>query len=182
VAEKFISLTLQQACGACLSIICIVAGATYTITKLATDSYVGVLLLQTSQLDRRVQELQQQVVRNSGAPSKDRHEEETLDLIFVEPRADAKVDQFTDVLFSLKGKIPTGYQPILVVRDPLGQYWSWGPSTGGRIPRVQMGVTTDSGQRLEIGVIITNADMPRGRPIPELPRNIFYKSINVVRN
>ena len=97
------------------------------------------------------------------------------------PSDGSRVSNFIDVNYSLNGDLPSGYQAILVVRDPIGQYWSWGSSSSGRHYRVQIGTAADSGSEFEIGVLITNQEFPLGRPRQNLPGGIAYESITVRR-
>jgi hypothetical protein len=91
------------------------------------------------------------------------------------------VDQFTDLEYAVHGAIPDGYAAVAFVRDPLGQYWSFGPAAQGMAKRVQIGVK--DGQRLpfEIGVWITKEDVPRGEPYNDPPRALRSASVRVVR-
>jgi hypothetical protein len=97
------------------------------------------------------------------------------------PSNGSKVPNFIDVAYSLNGDLPSGYKAILVVRDPIGQYWSWGSSSSGRHYRVQIGTSVDSGREFEIGVLITNQEFPLGKPRQKLPGGIAYESITVRR-
>jgi hypothetical protein len=103
-----------------------------------------------------------------------------LKVTFLEPPDGAIVDPFDTVRYTISGEVPSGYTPILVVRDPLGQFWSWG-SSSSHTHGVQFGVADDSGQQFDIGVLITDQEFPLNSPRRDLPRNIHYESISVRR-
>jgi len=169
-----------------------VAGATSWISKLATDSYISALQLQVALLDGRVRELQQQTVsediaiaRQNGRvpPSTEAlANNSTAKVIFKQPTDGAKVNQFTDVEYSVVGPLPKGYRPVLFVRDHLGQYWCWGTAPSGRHPHTQIGVATDSGQQFEIGVLITKERVSFGQVALGLPEGLSYQLVRVTRN
>ncbi len=91
------------------------------------------------------------------------------------------VGQYVNVAYSLQGAIPAGYQAVLLIRDPLGQYWSWGSSAAMRHARVQVGMPEDTGRDFEIGVLVTNREVPLGMPMQVLPEHIGFRSIVVKR-
>ena len=104
-----------------------------------------------------------------------------LQVNFIRPRSGAIVPIWTDVIYSINGEIPIGYHGTLLVRDPIGQYWSWGASTTQEHSRVQIGVKKDSGENFSIGVLVTNLDLPMSKPTRNLPAGICYDSISVTR-
>ena len=166
-----------------------VAGATFQLTRLATDSQVAALQLRVATLDGRIRELQaalgqrpameadraRQLVINSASP-------EPVSATFLHPSDGATVPMFVDVAFSLSGQLPPGHSVYLFVRDPIGQYWSWGSVLSGRYPRVQLGVSSDSGQHFMIGVLVTDKSFPIGSPTHQLPAGITPASITVTRD
>lgn len=97
------------------------------------------------------------------------------------PQNGDMVSQFSDVEYRLKGELPEGYEPVLLIRDPLGQYWSWGITPSGSRKRVQFGVAEDSGREFEVGILITNVEIPLGQPTQILPKGIVYESVVVKR-
>lgn len=153
------------------------------MTRLAFESELRALQSQATQLEQRVRELQEEVNRSraTSLPPPGEGSEAHLTVSFVAPSDNSTVDQFVDVEFTLTGRLPAGYSPTVVVRDSLGQYWSWGPAPSGRMPRVQIGLAADTGQRFKIGVLVIDSRLPSGKPIPDLPRGLLYKEITVVR-
>ena len=107
--------------------------------------------------------------------------EQRPSVTFRQPKNGAQVPQFVDVEYAIVGTVPTSYRAILVVRDPLGQYWSWGTSTSGRHVRVQIGVAEDCGRQFEIGVLVTDRGLPFGQSLRVLPEGIAYEIISVTR-
>jgi hypothetical protein len=103
-----------------------------------------------------------------------------LEVNTLRPHDGDLVDQFTDVVYELVGRTPAGSHATVLVRDPLGQYWSWGPSSSGEHNLVQLGMPADHGRKFQIGVLITSEDVPRGVPTDVLPRGVF-RSISVTR-
>lgn len=97
------------------------------------------------------------------------------------PKNNEEVKQFTDVKFHVNGHLPNGYKPILLIRDPLGQYWSWGASITGRRKRVQIGMPEDYGKEFEIVILITDKTIPLGKPTQLLPPGFYYESVIVIR-
>jgi hypothetical protein len=91
------------------------------------------------------------------------------------------VDQFTDMMFDVSGRVPAGYTPIAYVRDPLRQYWSFGSIAAKTPKRVQVGTQDDRRGEFEIGVWITNQDPRPGAPFVDPPANIGHASSTVVR-
>jgi hypothetical protein len=91
------------------------------------------------------------------------------------------VEKFITVRFAIQGSLPARVRPLLVVRDPLGQWWSWGISKTDTFEKIQIGIDRDSGDSFEIRVILTDEDFPRDQPRPNLPRSIGSDSVIVVR-
>jgi hypothetical protein len=71
-------------------------------------------------------------------------------IVFVRPSAGDLVSLFADVEYEVRRPIPKGYRALLLVRDPLGQYWSWGSAPSGTRRRVQFGVLDDTGKDYEV--------------------------------
>lgn len=99
---------------------------------------------------------------------------------FVRPRQGDRVPQFADVEYRVNGSIPHGYREVLLVQDPLGQYWSWGTPIG-RQRRVQIGVAEDRGRQFILIILITRQEIPKGTPYQNLPHGIYHSSITVIR-
>lgn len=104
----------------------------------------------------------------------------TLRIEFIRPQNSERVPQFTDVEYRVDGSIPQGYIEVLLVQDPLGQYWSWETPTGHR-RTVQIGVSEDRDKEFILIVLITNQQIPKGIPYQSLPQGIYHKSITVIR-
>lgn len=102
-------------------------------------------------------------------------------LAFNSPVDGAMVPQYVKVNYSLAGKIPNGTNIILVVRDPLGQYWSWGKLKSEESVQVQLGVHRDKGATFQILLMVTNQDFPVNQPRQVLPEHVFLHSISVIR-
>jgi hypothetical protein len=191
--DELVHITLTQMIAAAFALIVTVGGSTFAIVRLATDSQVKALQLQAAQLDTRVRELQAELQRrqrsesstgrsgNDSTTSTSSAAKEELSIVLKAPVAESEVPQFVDVWYSVLGKVPSGYVPMLFVKDPLGQYWSWGSSSSGFHPRVQLGVATDGGRRFEIGVLVTREKVLPNRSMITLPSGILYEAITVKR-
>jgi hypothetical protein len=121
---------------------------------------------------------QKETGRKSGRPA---FKDKDIDIIFNLPKNGDTVPQFSDVEYELKGQLPKGYIPVLYIRDPLGQHWSWGVTYSGSRKRVQYGVLESSGEEFEVGILITNTETPFGQPMRILPKGIAYESVVVKR-
>lgn len=98
---------------------------------------------------------------------------------FIAPNDGDSVGTFTEVSYS-GGAMPRGFHRELLVRDPLGQYWAWGPLAQGEHRRVQVGTDDNSGASFEIGLLTTSEYIPPGRPIQVRPEG-DYVSVTVTR-
>ncbi|MFZ5876477.1 MAG: hypothetical protein ACOYXU_08720 [Nitrospirota bacterium] len=105
----------------------------------------------------------------------------SLSVQFLKPKNGDTVLQFSDITYKIEGVLPPGYQGVLLVRDPRGQYWSWGTSSSGKYPHVQFGVVEDTGHEFEVGILITTEDIPIGRPTVARPAGLLYQHIMVTR-
>jgi hypothetical protein len=97
------------------------------------------------------------------------------------PKSGQLVEHLEEVDFVVQGDVPDGFKPVLVVRDPQGQWWSWGSDKTGRFPKVQFGRASDEGESYEVRVILTKAETPRGHVMTNLPRFIASDSAIVIR-
>ncbi len=191
-------LTLPRLIAGAFLLVTTVSGATFAVTKLATDSHICAVQLQNAMLDNRVRELEAELgqLQATQEPEDGKAQPYTQEtsveptpspgagevaVTFESPTAGSAVPQFVDVKYSVKGKVPVGCRAILFVRDPLGQYWSWGSASGGYHPRVQLGVATDGGRPFELGVLVTRTDVQLGKPLTALPSGNAYGSIVVKR-
>ena len=101
-------------------------------------------------------------------------------VVFLEPRDGSLVDQFVDVVYRVDGPRASGKPALLLVRDPLGQYWAWGTISAGEHRRVQLGGPDDGGERFEIGLVLTTETIPRGVPTQQRPQGEYF-SVSVTR-
>ena len=186
------NISWQQLLAGAFALVLAVAGATFAIVKLATDNYVSVLQLQTVQLDSRVRQLQERLdvvlSTHEGSagvsapvPEQAPSDRRPISISFKQPMDAAQVADFIDVEYSVVGDLPGGSHPVLFVKDPLGQYWSWGTSRTGRHIGVQIGVATDKGRQFEVLVLVTNQDVAFGQVSRALPESVVEASITVTR-
>jgi hypothetical protein len=181
------TFTAAQLLAGALALITATAGSTFAIVRLATESHSSALQLQAAQLDTRVRELQAEIQRrqlvtvpaasNSTEPPPDAG----LSVALRSPQAESEVPQFIDVRYDVRGPMPAGYNALLIVKDPLGQYWSFGSSQTGVQSQVQIGLASDEGRRFEVGVLITREKVPTNRPLTTLPSALIYESVHVKR-
>lgn len=167
-----------------------VAGGSFTVCKFAKDGEVAEYRLRIGSLERRVQELEKRLELCLKASNRQTVNKQTrisnpvINAPFVkiiEPKSGSLVEKFNTIRFSVHGSLPTGVQPLLLVRDPLGQWWSWGKSNTGEFSRVQIGVDQDKGESFEIRLLLTEEELPRNQPHPDLPRSIASDSVIVIR-
>ncbi len=100
---------------------------------------------------------------------------------FNEPLAHDTVDQYADVSYFVTPEPAAPCKVMLVVRDPLGQFWSWGTTRGSDSRRIQIGSSSDAGASFQIGLLITKANVPYGQPLSQRPPGVLYRTISVVR-
>lgn len=167
-----------------------VAGGSFTVCKFAKDGEVAEYKQRINALERRVQELEKRLELSLKASDRQtsytqgRIANPDVNTIFVKiigPNSGSLVEKLNTIKFSVQGNLPTGVKPLLAVRDPLGQWWSWGTSNSGEFNRIQIGVDRDSGESFEIRVLLTDEDFPRNQPRPDLPRAIASDSVIVIR-
>ena len=166
------------------------AGGVYSVVTYAKQSEIHAYQLKIEMLDRRVVELEREIakVKTVRLDSKSdgiinaQNETNGLPSVYISsPKSQEVVSQFTDVRFDTTDKLSKGYKIILVIRDPIGQWWSWGQSESGLYPNVQFGTSVDKGQSFEIGVIVTKDGFPKGQPRRSLPTYTSSDFITVVR-
>jgi hypothetical protein len=97
------------------------------------------------------------------------------------PSSEKPVGKNIDVTIELAGSIPHGLHPALLVRDPLGQWWSWGSAQSDRWYEVKIGDATDSGKSFEIRVLLTDQKLTLGKLDAPPPPSVASDSIEVVR-
>lgn len=101
------------------------------------------------------------------------------------PQNGATVPSPIDLYFTVSGTIPAGYKPVVVVEDPLGQYWAWlhvQDLGGGNwlLPGVTLGNANNGGQSFTVYVVITNENVPATQ-ILTIPGNIAMQGVTVQR-
>jgi hypothetical protein len=100
---------------------------------------------------------------------------------FKTPLPGNRVDLFTDVQPTFTGELEPGCQLVLLVRDPLGQYWSWSAIAQNEKRNVQIGGAGDRDQQFEIVAFVTHDVPPRGRPMTTLPNGLSVSSLTLTR-
>ena len=167
-----------------------VAGGSFTLCKFAKDGEVAEYKLRIQSLERRVQELEKRLElclkasdrqTGKGQTKIANHDVNATFVKILEPISGSLVEKFIPVRFSVQGKVPNGVKPLLVVRDPIGQWWSWGTSDSGEFPKVEIGVDRDPGESFEIRILLTDEDFTRNQPHTNLPRSIASDSVIVIR-
>ena len=99
----------------------------------------------------------------------------------INPSKGAVVGQFVDVEYAITGRLPVGTRGILVIQDPIDQWWVWGALNPKERRRVQIGLAEDSGRVFDVGIVFT-ADPPViGRPLQQRPPGVAYTSVTVTR-
>jgi hypothetical protein len=171
-----------------LAFVSAVAGGAFTIAKYAKDTETSAYRLAIEMQDRRIQELQERLKEKEGRTSSisspnvgKEHPPETGVLSVQILRPLTTVPQFADVRFALRGTLPPGFKPLLVVRDPLGSWWSWGTTGSSTYYSVQFGVDADRGRQFELRIIVTDEDFPLNQPRRTLPRAIASSTAVVTR-
>ena len=170
------------------TIIAVSAGGAFAVAVYAHDAEVTAYEMNIKDLERRVREVEKrleiclkaqdrQIVSSAGTDSKAK----LPSVLVTYPKSGAEVQMYDRVEFLLQGKLPTGYVVLLAVRDPTGQWWSWGQSANGRFAQVQFGVPRDQGESFEARVLITDSPFPKNKPQTELPDAIASDSVIVIR-
>lgn len=173
------------------TVIVVSAGAAFTVCVYAGESKVSAYELRISGLEQRVQQLEKQLAiclkgqdrqvtaQNSTTTNGD---VSLLSVLITYPKAGAIVNMRDKVEFVLQGELPPKHVAMLVIRDPTGQWWSWGSTKSGEFKRVQFGVERDSGESFEARILITDSPIPKNDPQNYLPDSIASDSVIVVRN
>jgi len=172
------------------TIIAISVGGTFTVAVYASEKEIAAYELRIQELERRVREVEKrlevclkaqdrQVVtaRKAGTDSA----VASPSVLITYPKAGAKVQLRDRVEFLVQGKLPTGFVALLAVRDPTGQWWSWGQSSTGAFTGVQFGEPRDDGELFEARVLLTDAPYEKNNPRATLPDAIASDSVIVVR-
>jgi hypothetical protein len=101
-----------------------------------------------------------------------------LSVNITSPQNGSSVTSPVNVKFSVTGDIPEGFSPVVLVRDPLGQYWGWlhvqNLGDGNwLLPGLALGNASDCGKSFELHVVITNETVPVGQPT-SLPNDVAH--------
>ena len=178
-------ISWTQILSAVFALLVAVAGGAFTICKFAKDGEVAEYKLHISSLERQVQEFEKLLELCLKASNRQTvHENPDVNATFVkiiEPNSGSLVEKLNTRRFAVHGSLPAGVEPLLVVRDPVGQWWSWGKSNTGVFNRVQIGADRDSGESFEIRLLLTDEDFAKNQPRPNLPESIASDSVIVVR-
>ncbi len=167
-----------------------ISGGAFTVCKFSKHGEVAEYKLRIESLERRVQELEKRLelcLRASDRQTINENAKLRSSAInatyvkIIEPNSGNLAEKYIIVRFSVQGDLPAGVKPLLVVRDPIGQWWSWGTSNSGLFQNVQLGVDRDSGESFEIRVLLTDENFERDKPQPNLPRAIASDSVIVIR-
>lgn len=165
-----------------------VAGATFTITKYAREAEIAAYRLKIEMQDRRIVELEGRLnekhaqTPHVATPRIDQAQGSEPGVVSAHILSPLKtVQQFADVRFTLAGELPDGFKPVLVVRDPLGNWWSWGTTDSSTYYSVQFGTDIDRGKQFEIRVIVSDEDFPPNQPRRSLPKSIASSAVVVTR-
>jgi len=165
-----------------------VAGATFALVTYAKEAEVAAYRLRAEMQDRRLIEIEKRLnVDAASAPTPSsaavaQAPDGTSSDISVQILSPTRtVPQFADVKFSLTGRLPAGYKPMLVVRDPIGQWWPWGTTESSTYNSIQFGVDVDRGKQFEIRIVITNEELPLNQPRRSLPKGLAFGASVVTR-
>src|SRR5688500_16877161 len=109
------------------------AGATFQLVAYAKESEIATYKVASQMQERRIEQLEKRVdacesLKDKSAVTKPQHEVDpkAISIRIMSPSNGGTVKQFDDVKAVINGRLPNGYRAMLVVRDPLGQWWSWG--------------------------------------------------------
>ena len=172
------------------TIIAVSAGGAFAVCSYANDAKVSAYELRIADLERRVQELEKQleiclkaqdrqILRRPTSPTKPSLSFPTVLITY--PKSGSGVEMFDRVEFVVQGQLPPKHVVLLAIRDPIGQWWSWGHKDNGRFPRVQFGEKRDRGESFEARLLITDSPFPRNKPQISLPESVASDSVIVVR-
>lgn len=104
-----------------------------------------------------------------------------LGAVITSPQTNGTVSYKVDVKCKVDGQIPKGAKAMLLVKDPLGQYWAWGPPGDNTFKDVLIGNSDDSGKEFEIILLITSEDIKTNTAYKSVPDSHYRSSIKVKR-
>lgn len=171
--------------GAFTLLVAAIAG-TYTVTVFAGNAEVSAYRLEIDSLKRDVSELKKRLEVCTRSMQRDATGElvsgiDDVTVTLISPVAGATVGTYSRVKFAIQGEVPEGYQVLLAIRDPLGQWWSWGSTGSQQYQRVQFGSAEDSGERFEVRIMIAEQPFARSGVLTDLPLAIASDSAIVFR-
>ena len=169
-----------------VTIVLALTSAAWLVATAVTKSQIETLQSRITYLEgenhRLSTAMSQKQVTPASAPAKQvGATPESLNVEFKRPRNGDSLESPIEIEFSTIGNIPDGYLPVVVVKDPRGRYWSFGPAGNGRMSGVTLGVEGEQHDDFEIGVLITDQVVKGNVPFTILPRHLFYKKIKVSR-
>jgi len=177
---------------AVVAIIAVVVGATWTVATRTTESEQRIMLENIKKLEREIvdinkikssETIQAQLDTQENIPDKiGDNNDENYSLKFTQPQDGEIVQQASNISYSLSGNIPEGSHVVLIIKDPLRQYWSWGQLRPNEVKRVQLGIARDTGEEFTIGLLVTEQEFPVNQPTYELPKHSSFTKIDVKRN
>lgn len=80
--------------------------------------------------------------------------------------------QFINVRYITAKRAPADTKPFLLVRDPLGQYFSWGILEPGEWRTVQLG-DRDSSGTFETGIVYSSLNLPKNEVFQNRPPGVY---------
>ncbi len=180
-------LSWMQILTGAFALACAVAGATFSLTKYAHQAEITAYQLKAQIQDRRIVTLERQLDQikevlqtdSRPQPSSSNPPGGDLEVRIISPTS--RVAQYADVRFALEGALPEGYKPLLMVRDPLGAWWSWGSADALIFHGIQFGTDADRGRVFEIEILISDEQVPKNEPRRSLPAFIASASATVER-
>lgn len=185
-----LNITWTQFLSGLFAVIIAIAGGSFTICKYAKDGEISEYRLKIESLEERIDLVEKQLVMCLKASERQVISEnnafnrENIDSTFVKiikPLSGTIVDPVTNIEFSINGTLPRNVHPLLVIRDPYGQWWSWGTSKTNLFENIKIGEKHDSKESFEIRVILTDEEFRTNEPHFDLPRFIASDSIIVIR-
>ncbi len=173
-----------------IGVVSVIVAAIWAVATRTIDSETRTLEVKLVSLKNKIDDLENKTVALEPnitilPPETNSYEgayENEHSVVFLTPKDGETVKGYIDVSYSVEGDIPSGYHVILVVQDPIGQYWSWGKVTAELPKRIQVGVEKDEGKGFNILLLVTNLTFPISQPRYDLPNHISVSRIHVVRN
>ncbi len=185
-----ISISWTQLLAGAFALAIAVASGAFTATKFAVESEIKGYSLRIEQLERQTRETEKRLMlclkandrEVSKRPTKELDSNSSLPLVEITSLKSGELVGISHTIkASVLGKLPIGYHTIVAIRDPLGQWWSWGKIKSGDPLMVQFGEERDSGESFEVRVLITDESFLKNQPHSVLPSAIASDSAIVIR-